>query len=408
MVLDTYSQKMLKVVADNEDACKKRIRELYGDNVKILTKKEFDIRGVLPFMKKKQCELSYMLVTPDFKRNFQGYTTAAPQLDLNEEKNKILEANKRFQDPQMKLLMDRFDELESKMGENVAPSTKDEHETITSIQTLLVNNDFTPDYIKKIVERIKKEFTLDDLDDFDIVQKTVVDWIGETITIADTSNISRPEIIVLVGPTGIGKTTTVAKLGAYFSGVGNSDMPKDLEILPVTIDNIRVGAKEQLEILGSAMGLYAEYADTAEDLHNLLAIKGVAKDVILIDTAGHSPKDYENLAKLRKKLELKGRKPRIFLTVSASTKANDLRIILKEFEVFGYDSIIVTKLDETDTVGSIISILDEKKKSVAYITNGQKISCNFSKANQVSFLINLLDFKIDRAHIDDKFMEKIG
>ncbi len=408
MALNPYTQQPLSVIEDSIEACKKRIEQLYGTNYQKLRVREFTTKGFFPFTQKKQFEVFYVPLPIETRKSFQGMAPS-PQMDFNTEKSKILEANQGTQNPQMKLILDEIKELRSKFDEKAVAPRSDEHTTITEIEHLLLRNDFTAEYIHKIIERIKKEFSLDDLDDFELVQKGVVDWIGETILIADTSKIARPEIIVLVGPTGIGKTTTVAKLGAYYSGFGNSNMPKDLNILPITIDNMRVGAKEQLEILGSAMGLSAEYADSAEDLHKVLAVQGAEKDVILIDTAGHSPKDYESLAKLRKTLELKGRKPRIFLTVSASTKANDLRIILQQYEIFGYDSIIITKLDETDTIGSIVSILDEKKKSIAYITNGQKIAYNFSKADQVSLLINLSDFEIDRAHIDEKFIqEKIG
>jgi len=77
--------------------------------------------------------------------------------------------------------------------------------------------------------------------------------------------------------------------------------------------------------------------------------------------------------------------------------------MLRQFEPFNYKSVILTKLDETDRVGNIISILAEKKKSVSYITDGQKIPLYINKATVVRFLINLDGFKVDRDKIEKRF-----
>ncbi len=407
MVTDAFTQKPIQIIADTEEACRKRIKELYGEHYKIVRKQE-SYEKIFGPIKRKQCTVWYVPLLTEQKRPFQGLPTTQP-MDFNEERTKILEANQNVQSPQMKLILDEIQELRSHITDNVYMHQQDEPASIVKIKQLLEGNDFTPEYIKKITERIKKEFSIDDLEDFDLIQKTVIDWIGESIQITDISTTERPEIIVLVGPTGIGKTTTIAKLAAYFSGIGNVGVPKGLSIRLITIDNVRVQAKEQLETYGLHMGIPVEYADSIEDLQNLLTLYGRDVDVILIDTAGHSPKDYDSLAKLRTKLDLKAHKLKTFLTVSAPTKANDLRTILQQYETFGYDSVIVTKLDETDTMGTVISVLDEKQKSVSYITDGQKVPRNFKKADEVSFLTNLTGFIVDRNHIDEKFIQdKIG
>ncbi len=408
MAIDAFSQKPIPITASSEAACRDRIRELYGENYKIVRRQESIVKGFWPLSKEKQYTVWYVPIAPEPKRSVHGFSSI-PQMDPSEERLKILEANQNIQSPQMKLILDEIKEIRSQLDEKTSVHHQDEHASIQKIEDLLIKNDFTPEYIKKIADKIKKEFSLDDLDDFALIQKAVVDWIGETISISDITVTERPEIIVLVGPTGIGKTTTIAKLAAYYSGIGNTTVPKGLNIRLITIDNVRVQAKEQLETYGVHMGIPVEYADSTGDLQGLLSLYGRDVDVILIDTAGHSPKDYENLAKLRTKLDLKGQKLKIFLAISAPTKANDLRTILQQYETFGYESVIVTKLDETSTVGTVLSVLDEKQKSVAYITDGQKVPRNFKKADEVSFLINLVDFTIDREHIDEKFIqEKIG
>ena len=79
---------------------------------------------------------------------------------------------------------------------------------------------------------------------------------------------------------------------------------------------------------------------------------------------------------------------------------------MQQYEIFGYDALIITKMDETDCIGSIISVMDEKGKSLAYFTDGQRVPRDIEKANAVRMLIQLADFKIDREHIDGKFLPK--
>ena len=97
--------------------------------------------------------------------------------------------------------------------------------------------------------------------------------------------------------------------------------------------------------------------------------------------------------------------PDIYLTVMASTKVRDLQNIMQNYEPFGYSSVIVTKCDESEQLGNVISVLHEKHKSVSYVTHGQVASRDIDKADVVNFLIRLENFKVDRVHIEDKFGE---
>ena len=98
--------------------------------------------------------------------------------------------------------------------------------------------------------------------------------------------------------------------------------------------------------------------------------------------------------------------PDVYLAVAASTKARDLKNIMQNYEPFGYTSVIVTKCDETTRLGNIISVLNEKRKSISYWTDGQVISRNIQRAGVVDFLIRLAGFTVDRIHIEEKFGEK--
>lgn len=95
----------------------------------------------------------------------------------------------------------------------------------------------------------------------------------------------------------------------------------------------------------------------------------------------------------------------MYLTIAASTKCRDLRNIIQNYEPFAFNSVIITKCDETQQVGNVISILAEKHKSISFVTYGQSPAKDISRPKVVDFLIRLSGFKIDRVHIEDKFGE---
>ena len=402
MALNTPEQKSLVMRGASYQDCVEKIRAIYGRNYELISKRAVEPEGFFAFLKKRQYELTYV-VLPD---NRFASMLGSP-MDFEQERRKILEANKNSVSPQLKLIFDEINSLKKDFAEKTSVLRQDEHPTIIRIQELMQKNEFAPDYIAKICERIRKEYSLDTLDDFESVQKSVVDWIGEGIRIADTENIARPQVVVLVGPTGVGKTTSVAKLAAqYISSDGGR--AKALRVRIITIDSYRIAAKEQMETYGEVMGIPVSLANSAEDMQKLMTMSATGVDVILVDTPGHSPKDYESLAKMRKILDFRGIPSQVFLTVSASTKASDLRTIMQQYEIFGYSALIITKMDETDCIGSVISIMDEKNKAVAYFTDGQRVPRDMEKATPVRMLIQLSDFKIDRTHIDQKFCPEKG
>ena len=303
----------------------------------------------------------------------------------------------KTQQSQMTIIQKQLDMLNKKL-EGISTES-DTPSTIRKIEDLLEANEFTASYIRKITERVRSEFSLDELEDFPAVQKRVVEWIGESIQIKSLSELDRkPTVLILVGPTGVGKTTTVAKIAAKFR---LSD--KNLFIRMVTIDRFRIAAQEQLSIYGEHMEIPTTAAESADDIQKLLAIDNGKLDLMLIDTIGLSPHDYESIGRMRKILDVNSLKPEVYLVVSASTKASDLRDIMRNYETFGYKAVIVTKYDETNHIGNVLSVLSEKDKPVAFISSGQIVPRNLEPASVVRFLMKLSDFNIDRDSLEKKF-----
>jgi flagellar biosynthesis protein FlhF len=176
---------------------------------------------------------------------------------------------------------------------------------------------------------------------------------------------SGPRIIAIVGPTGVGKTTTIAKLAAMPA------LSRNASVAMVTMDNFRVGAVEQLKTYAKIMDLPLEVAATAQELAKVLA-QHSDKDLILIDTAGRSPKDAERLDELKGFLECQ---PGIetYLCMSATTRARELDEIIATFGVLPITRFLFTKLDESESYGCIVNMHLKHKLPLSYFTTGQKV-----------------------------------
>ncbi len=174
-----------------------------------------------------------------------------------------------------------------------------------------------------------------------------------------------PRIIALVGPTGVGKTTTTAKLAAMYA------MNKGASVALVTTDNFRVGAIEQLRTYSKIMGVPLEVASTQKEMAKVLEAHG-DKDLILIDTAGRSPKDQERLEELKGILEMNS-DIETHLCLSATTKDKELHEAIRRFGTLPVSRLLFTKIDESESLGCIINLQMRSKLPLSYLTNGQMV-----------------------------------
>ncbi|MFA6822270.1 MAG: flagellar biosynthesis protein FlhF [Geobacter sp.] len=175
---------------------------------------------------------------------------------------------------------------------------------------------------------------------------------------------NAPRIIALVGPTGVGKTTTTAKLAAMYA------LNRGSKVALVTMDIFRVGAVEQLKTYTKIMGIPLEVASTPKELERAVE-RHADCDLILVDTAGRSHKDTEKLDEM--KVFLEGIQSDIYLCLSATTKDRELEEILKRFSVFEVSKVVFTKLDECESFGCIVNLLLKANLQIAYFTTGQRV-----------------------------------
>lgn len=290
--------------------------------------------------------------------------------------------------------------LETRNPQRSEPSSSKEHPTVAHIRGLLEQNEFTPAYIRMMVERMKREFALDELSNTESIEKHVVDWIGETIAIDRYQPEGNGNVFILVGPTGVGKTTTIAKLAAMW-GIEQPDRPaKDVRM--ITIDNYRIGARQQIETYGDIMGIPVHAAENYADLEKQIAVYRDV-DVVFVDTIGKSPRDYVKIGEMKEQLDACGQGAVVHLAVSSTTKTSDLDSIIQQFEPFGCQSVVATKLDETSRIGSLVSVMHARGKALCYLTVGQRVPIDIEPARVTTLLRKLDGFHIDRAHIEERF-----
>jgi len=411
------------------DEAERKAREKYGERLTILmhetvkipkgpfklfSQEGVQITGIIPRSRGVQyrdvpASASARIMKDTPEPSYEIAPRKGP-LDFAEAKEKVLAvagASKEslLKDNTQKEILAEIRTIKEKLEGQGLSASREEHPTLNRIDDILILNDFPSSYRKGLLERARKEFSLDELNNFDAVQDKVLEWIGEGIKIYENDKFRvRPRIMILVGPTGVGKTTTVVKL-AFIFGVNEKGRHKR-KIALVTIDAYKIGAKQQLEVYSGIIQFPCFSAADYDELKKIIAVNSDNTDLILIDTIGKSPRDMVRLGEMKMLLDACGTLAEVHLAVAATTKSSDIEEILKTFEPFNYKSVIVTKMDETIRIGNIIGVLSEKAKPISYITNGQEVHAFISKASVIQFLMNLEGFKVNRIKLEEKFPDK--
>jgi flagellar biosynthesis protein FlhF len=179
-------------------------------------------------------------------------------------------------------------------------------------------------------------------------------------------------VIALVGPTGVGKTTTIAKLATKFR------LQQGRSVALVTADTYRVAAVEQLQQYANLFDSTLAIAGTVEQMREAIDSCSSA-DIVLIDTAGRSAIDGDRIQETADILRV-ARPNEIHLVLSAATSTTATKRAVDGFSKTGYDRIIVSKLDEAESYGEIISTLCTMSRPMSWFTNGQDISTHIDLA----------------------------
>lgn len=179
--------------------------------------------------------------------------------------------------------------------------------------------------------------------------------------------------INVLGPTGVGKTTTIAKMAA------RAVLEKKKKIGFITTDTYRIAAIEQLKTYAGLLQSPVEIVYNAEDYQN--AIKKLDYlDIIFIDTAGRNYKEAKYVHDLQRLIDF-SKQAESFLVVSLTAKERDIESIIEQFDKISIEKFIFTKLDETNSIGTMFNLMIKYKKGLAYYTNGQEVPEDIEQAD---------------------------
>lgn len=252
------------------------------------------------------------------------------------------------------------------------------------IRKQLIDNEVEESYVEQILEEIegtlKNNSTLDNI--LASVYQKIVLKIGSPHLI--DLKTKRTRYIFFIGPTGVGKTTTIAKIASVMK------LAKKSKVALITSDTYRIAAVEQLKIYSNILGIPLKVVYAAEEMEKVREeLRGF--DLVLVDTAGRSHNNQEQKEDLNNILKtVPDSDKEIFLVLSATTKYKDLVKIANTYSEICKYNLIFTKLDETDTIGNIFNMHILTGAPLSYTTCGQNVPNDIGKIDAQKIAKQLL------------------
>ncbi|MBU5483020.1 flagellar biosynthesis protein FlhF [Clostridium sp. MSJ-11] len=350
-----------KYIVNNMNEALTRIRYELGKDAIIISQRKIKRPGLLGFFQKKVIEVTAAIDNSNKEEQEEkkpvenGIDILKKIVEKNREESNTNEKLSYLKDDNQDDIYKELQEMKSMMNKIVSNSSGEKEEK-DPLKIKLEKADLSDSIIKSLMNKVNN--MEDDIDSIEKVKEALKDEIH-------ISNSSTDGIIVLVGPTGVGKTTTIAKLA------GSLALVQKKKVGLITIDTYRIGAVEQLKTYADIMNIPFRVVFTQKDMDEALeSMKDF--DTILIDTTGRSSKNAMQISELRMLID-KIQTENIHLVISAAIKNKDITTIVEGYKILGFNNVIITKLDETTSYGSILNILDSAKKPLSYVTIGQSV-----------------------------------
>ncbi len=362
---------MKKYTADTMVEAMQKVRADFGDHAIILSSNVVESKGFLGLFKKKSVEVVAGYDTPkqpstrlNTRESLQADETSETTKQLKNEMaemKKLLESMKYA--PPVEL--SQFpDELQTMLRYLKKQGIADE------VITEIGNSMFT--YMKET----KQDLTID------MQLEHVKTFFKEQIEAFPFGGISfEKKYINVLGPTGVGKTTTIAKIAA------RTLLEKKKKVGFITTDTYRIAAIEQLRTYANLLQAPVEVVYSPSDFKAAID-KFAHLDYVFIDTAGRNYKESKFVEDLKEIVDFT-LDMETFLVLSMTSKEEDMRVIIEQFKAFQIEKFIFTKMDETNSIGSLFNLMNEYHSGVAYYTNGQEVPEDLEEAT-VGNVIDLL------------------
>ncbi len=265
--------------------------------------------------------------------------------------------------------------VEELCGHEATSKKDDLPEAMAQLFSELIDAEVNEPLAKQFIEQLNHDATPMDRQDPQLLRTRLARRIEEEIRVANPITLSPGErrLVALVGPTGVGKTTTIAKLAANFH------LRDQRRVGLITVDTYRIAAVDQLRTYADIIDLPMEVVSTPKEMR--AAIDRLSDlDLILLDTAGRSPRDDVRIQELRAILA-EANADEIQLVLSCITNTNSLTRSIHQFSKVGTTSILLTKLDEATGLGNLLPLFRDSNLPISYLTNGQNVPNDIEPVN---------------------------
>jgi flagellar biosynthesis protein FlhF len=273
---------------------------------------------------------------------------------------------------QVKTLRDMMKEMQQRDRMKDAPDVPAE---LYDEYQLLIDNQVERELAEDIIKTLGRSLRPDHLQQKSFVREKIAEQLEKQLPTAgpiQRVKATGPHVVALIGPTGVGKTTTIAKLAAKLK------LDEKRKVGLITIDTYRIAAIDQLKKYADIIKTPLKVVGSPEDLRD--AVGSMADcDFVLIDTAGRSPKDTLKLNELKTFLDA-ARPEEVHLVLSSTASREAVELAIERFGDVRIDKLIFTKLDEARSIGTVIGVVRTVKKPLSYITTGQDVPADIEVA----------------------------
>lgn len=375
-----------------EEALAAAKKEL-GDAIVLMNVKQVKKKGLFSILKPQMIEVTVALEEEpvDQTENLRSAVAAVSEIAQSQVQKKEAESAAKFavekqaDEKQEKGIEEKLDTLQSMLEKQMGsgkPETDKEEEKDENVDffkllyNVMMENELNEQYANQLIDDLDRTMKPNMPIDFilsNVYQKMVLKF-GDSSTITPAQN--GPKVIYFIGPTGVGKTTTIAKLASKLA------VEQKKKITLLTADTYRIAAAEQLKTYASILEVPFRVIYSAAELQKALA-DFKEYDYILVDTAGHA----HNNAGLRSSMQEIINAPdasiekEVYLVVSATTKYRDLISIADSYKEMTDYSLIFTKLDETTTLGNMLNLKLYTGAPMSYVTCGQNVPDDIADFN---------------------------
>jgi len=260
-------------------------------------------------------------------------------------------------------LHDLAEQLRQRSG---LPTKRQLPETMFQVYTDMIESDIEEHVAQQLVERLRSDTKVDTSNET-AVRAELAQLLEDELSVTGPiqARAGQGKVIALVGPTGVGKTTTIAKLAA------NYRLRENKRVGLITVDTYRIAAVEQLRTYAEIIDLPMEIVSTPREMREAIT-RMSDLDLILMDTAGRSPRDEVKIQELKSMLA-EAEPDEVHLVLSAVGGARSLVSTAERFATVGTTALLVTKLDEATVLGNLLSVTRKCELPISYLTDGQNV-----------------------------------